>query len=157
VAVTADGGRTWSAAALPAGVGPLHALACPTPARCLAVGTSSPNLAGITPAHSVAVSSTDGGRTWSAAGAPPGIGDAVAVACPTTRRCTAVGTAWTGTAPPAPVGAVATTNDGGATWREPAGPRLATGLVAVACPTATDCVAGGGDLLAGLSLPAPRR
>lgn len=157
VALTTDGGRSWTTADVPADVGPLHDAACPTAARCLAVGTSSPNLADVTPAPSVVLASADGGLTWTTTSAPSGVGNATGISCATATRCAAVGTAWTFTDPPTPVGAVATTTDGGLTWRAPASRRLPAGLAGVACPTTSACVAGGGDELAGVTLPQPRR
>jgi photosystem II stability/assembly factor-like uncharacterized protein len=156
VARSTDGGTNWSAATVPSGTGPLHDLTCPTRTRCLAVGTSSPNLADVTPAPSDVLASTDGGLTWAPSPAPSGVGDATGVSCATASRCATVGTAWTFTNPPNPVGAVADSTDGGRKWRSPSHQQLPAGLEAVVCPTSDDCLAVGGYELARFALPAPR-
>lgn len=156
VAVTGDGGMTWSAATLPPGQGPLHGLACPTPADCLAVGTTATTTIGVAQGQGEVVASTDGGSTWSAAPPPAAVDDAFGVACGSTSTCAVVGTGWTGGAAPAPTGSVAASQDGGGTWRPASDRYLPAGLVAVACPAPVSCVAAGNDELARITLaPAP--
>ncbi len=146
-APAAASARNWvpTRFTLPAGAGGgspvrLRSMACPSAAKCVAVGeyqyqgTEDDSRALL----------LSGGTSWAAAGLPAAAeasGTSLSsVACPTTRLCVAVGTAssaggliltwsgrsWTLTRPSAP------------------GPGSAiTELSGVACPTATECLAVG--------------
>jgi photosystem II stability/assembly factor-like uncharacterized protein len=157
VADTSDAGVTWQAATLPSGIGLLHDVSCPDLQRCVAVGTLSTTDSDVVPGKGVLLTSTDGGRTFGAPRSPSFIDDAFGVSCPVSSRCVAVGTRWAQTTPPTPFAAVATTADRGSTWRSAKARFVPFGLAAVACPTATTCVAVGGDLVAALRWPAPTR
>ena len=153
VAVTSDGGMTWTPATMPSGAGPLHGVACPAPDECLAVGSRSPSTIGVSQGPGEVLVSTDGGGTWTTGAAPASVADAFAAACPTASRCSVVGTGWTTANPPGPTGAAASTTDGGGTWLAGSVRYLPLGLVAVSCPSATQCVAAGNDELAQITLP----
>lgn len=157
VAYTDNGGATWAAATVPPGTGLLHGVSCPSATSCLAVGTTSTTTTDVAQAKGTALTSTDGGHTWSALAAPPGIDDAVSVSCPRTGTCVSVGTVWTPTNPPTPIGGVEATRDGGATWQPPEARYIPSGLTGVDCPTVTACVAAGNNVVARVTLPAPAR
>ena len=161
-----DGGRTWSRGAMVSAVD-ANGVACPTPDRCVAVGSSGSN----TNLNAVVVSN-DGGRTWTAATAVPqpataAEGDTVsqylwAVACPTSTTCVAVGSMtgvstcvipadeYNGT-PAQTYSCTDTYNeillseDAGATWVLQTVPQPTdySGLSGISCPTATVCLAVG--------------
>ena len=156
VAVTTDGGTTWTAASVPAGTGLLHGVACPAPARCIAVGTKSTTDSDVAQGQGQLLVSADAGATWSPLAAPAGIDDAFAISCPTGRACAVVGTVWTPTNPPTPIGGVVATADAGASWAPPPTRYIPSGLTDVDCTGPTSCVAAGNDVLARIALPAPR-
>ena len=129
---------TLTTVALPAGVQSLQDVDCPSATRCWAVGTT---LATPTaPAGGVVVTTTTGGARWSVQTLPPTVGYLTAIACPTTRSCTAVGQVGaTGAGP----GAVLTTSDAGSHWVLQATPAGTADVTAVACPPAGPCTALG--------------
>ncbi|MGH9091507.1 MAG: hypothetical protein ACRDZR_09055, partial [Acidimicrobiales bacterium] len=129
--------------------------ACPTPGDCLAVGTKATTTIGVAQGQGEVLSSTDGGTTWSTGAPPAGVGDASGLACGSASSCAVVGTGWTDATPPGPTGSVAASADGGGTWQAAAARYLPVGLVAVACPSPTACVAAGNDELARITLPGP--
>jgi photosystem II stability/assembly factor-like uncharacterized protein len=151
---TDDAGATWTPQTVPPGIGLLHGVACPGSTRCIATGTTSTTTTDVAQAAGALVSTTDGGATWDAETAPPGVDDAWSVSCPAVRSCAVVGTVWTPTTPPTPIGGVVTTDDGGTTWHVPTIRYVPVGLTGVDCPTARHCVATGNDVLARLTLPA---
>lgn len=153
VALTDDGGATWRLASVPAGTGLLHAAACPGPGRCLTAGTTSSTDTDLAPAPGAVLASTDGGSSFAAAPRPAGVDDGFDLACPVPGRCVLVGTSWTSGADAVPSGAVAVSDDGGLRWRAVATRYLPVGLIGVACPTATACVAAGNDVVARIALP----
>ena len=144
-----DGGVSWSPAVVPADVARLRAVACASAAECVALGnTGSPF------GPTEALTSTDGGQSWSVAG-PVGPAPAVlsSISCPTVTECWAAGTLATSES-----GTVVATDDGGTTWAvAPLPTKLspaeqgATGLSeldvqsvsSISCPTASTCVALG--------------
>jgi photosystem II stability/assembly factor-like uncharacterized protein len=162
IAVTDDDGATWAAATVPQGTGLLHGVSCATPLTCIAVGTKSTTITDVAQSQGEILASTDGGHTWTAITAPPGIDDAFAVSCPTASTCASVGTVWTRptastpTTPQTPTGSVVTTTDGGVTWHPPETRYIPVGLTDVDCPISTSCVAAGGNTLARLVLPLPK-
>jgi photosystem II stability/assembly factor-like uncharacterized protein len=154
VAISTDGGMTWAAATVPAGVGQLQSAACVSPTSCLAAGTTSTTVSDVVPAKGLLLNSADGGQTWSAAPATPSVDDVFGLACPTPTSCAMVGTRWVGT-PAVGAGAVAESADGGATFTRSTTAYTPLTLTALACPTALRCVAVGGDTLARITLPPP--
>ncbi len=110
IARTTDGGSTWTMAApLPKGVGAIpNALSCPTKSYCLLAAGSSNGRAGR------ALVTTNLGRSWRRRKIPKG--DVLpGVTCETPRHCVAVEERFTsGRLASA---RIATTNNGGSTWR----------------------------------------
>jgi photosystem II stability/assembly factor-like uncharacterized protein len=83
VEVSVDGGLGWQPSTLPAGWQLTSALACPSPAECLA-GASASSAAGI-------VVTTDGGATWSVQPLPASVGQVTDLACGSMGQCVAAG------------------------------------------------------------------
>jgi len=123
---------------LPAPVQTLRAVTCPTARRCWAIGST---LATATsPVGAALVATTDGGATWTVETVPPTVRYLSAVACASTRSCSAVGqVGLTGVGP----GAVLTTVNGGATWVLQSVPVGTTDVTAVDCRTGGRCTALG--------------
>jgi len=155
IAVTNDGGTTWTAATIPAGVGKLHGVSCTGIADCVAVGTKATVTTNVVAAPSQVLRSDDGGATWTEVTSPDGVGDAFSVSCPTTDNCATVGTVWTVTDPPTPIGGVVTSGDGGSTWETADARYIPAGLTDVDCPVPTACVAAGNNIVARIALHAP--
>lgn len=151
IAVSSDGGTSWSAASVPAGTGPLSALSCRPKGSCLAVAATSPTTGVVPTSQAELLVSSDGGRTWAAQGALD-LSRGDGIACPTASTCTVVGTLWSGPAPGTPKGNVLTTSDGGRSWRAPPLYYVPGGLLSVTCPTSQQCVAVGGDVIAQIPL-----
>jgi len=155
VAVTDDGGASWTLGTVPAGTGLLHGVTCPTLLSCIAAGTAATATSGITQAKGQLLASTDGGHTWTSVPAPDGLDDIFSIDCPTATSCIAVGTRWTSSKPPTPVGGAVVSTDAGASWAVPPLRYLPSDITAVTCPTGTECLAAGGDVVAQVTLPAP--
>ena len=144
-AYSRDGGTTWRASTMPEGTGNLHAVSC-SGSFCIAsslVSTSSTTVRTI-------VTSSDGGATWSDVTATGLASDVMpfttSFSCATNTQC------WTAGTAPAPGGAnavqigdaqglLAQTVDGGQTWQADQLPSAVHAVMAVSCPTATDCYA----------------
>jgi photosystem II stability/assembly factor-like uncharacterized protein len=154
LAVSADGGRTWTAATVPAGVGLLQDATCVSATRCLAVGTTSTTVSDVVPAKGLLLVSADGGHTWTASAATVPVDDIFGVDCPTATACAVVGTRWQGS-PPIGTGAVAQSKNAGTTFTASRTAYTPLSLSALACPTAVHCVAAGGDSVARITLPPP--
>jgi hypothetical protein len=108
------------------GVGTWRAVTCPTDEICIAVGADSAS-------DGVAAVSSDGGTTWTAGSMPAGTPALVAVACPDTSHCVALGQATT-----------AVSTDGGLTWTtQVVGDPSTTTLLGVTCTSPTTCLAVG--------------
>ena len=127
VSRTDDGGSTWRASTVPSGLGVVIGVVCAA-TRCLAVAST---LGGATQG-TVALTSSDGGTTFTRAGTLP-LATATGLACATADRCAATGTAGSG-------GGLATTVDSGAMWRLAL--RVDGGLSTVSAP-ASGYLAGG--------------
>jgi hypothetical protein len=125
IAISTDGGVTWAAATVPAGTGLVQDAVCATISSCLAVGTTSTTVSAV---------------------------DMFGVACPSRSTCAAVGTNWIGT-PVVGTGAVARSDDGGATFAASATEYTPLALTSLSCPTTQRCVAVGGDTVARITLP----
>ncbi len=156
IAMSADGGQTWSLASVPTGVGILQSAVCVSTSTCIAAGTTTTTVSDVVPAKGELLRSTDGGHTWVAAAATPPVDDVYGVACPSARQCAMVGTKWVGF-PAVGTGAVAQSVDGGVSFRTSSSAYVPISLTAVSCPDTTTCVAVGGDTVARLTLIAPKR
>jgi photosystem II stability/assembly factor-like uncharacterized protein len=152
IAISTDGGGTWTAASVPAGTGLVQGAVCATISSCLAVGTMSTTVSAVVPAKGQLLTSDDGGHTWASAtaGQQP-VDDMYGVDCPSGSTCAVVGTNWIGI-PAVGTGAVAHSSDGGATFTASATEYTPLALTALACPTARRCVAVGGDTVARITL-----
>ncbi len=131
---TSDGGKTWEAQTLPAGIGSLTGVSCASTSDCWAVGLAPST------ASPVAVGTTDGGRIWTAATVPAGVSALLGVDCPTTSDCWAVGYDVSSSTS---YGAVIATADGGGTWQIESVPSVRGELKAVDCVGPKDCWAVG--------------
>jgi len=141
-------GRSWSVQPIPtpsgSGANSLESVACPAPARCVAVGYRT-----VGPGYTVALVETWNGRRWSITGSPTHVGARFSwlagVACASATSCEAVGSYETAS------GATYALAEGydGHRWlldgvaqpRGAAVPSIA--LSGVECRTATSCVAVG--------------
>lgn len=89
IALTSDGGNTWTMASAPSGSGELYDVSCPSATACVAVGAASQ-------AGPALLYSTNGGSSWSF-GSVNGKGSASnaaqSVSCPSATECVAVGSA----------------------------------------------------------------
>lgn len=156
VAVSADGGQTWALGTVPSGTGVLQSTACLSASDCLAAGTTGTTVSDVVPAQGALLSSTDGGHTWApSAGAVP-VDDVYGLACPSALQCAMVGTKWVGT-PAVGAGGVAESTDAGLTFKSSPTSYVPITLTAVACPSASGCLAVGGDTVARLTLLHPGR
>jgi len=152
VAVSTDGGETWTAAAVPSGAGLVQGVGCATISSCLAVGTTSTTVSSVVPARGALLASHDGGHTWVMSAGPQPVDDMYGIDCPSRSICAVVGTDWVGT-PAVGTGAVASSRDGGATFTPSSTQYTPLALTALACPTVHGCVAVGGDTVARVRLP----
>jgi hypothetical protein len=159
---SADGGSSWSAAIVPAGIAVIRAVSCSDDGECMAVAngpsSTSAAAAGAGPyGPSTVLISADGGRSWTAPGAR-GLTSAelTTIACPSALDCWAGGfTSGTGDNG-SEVGVIESTQDGGATWSAETLPTMASsaqqaksGLVdldienvsSISCPADASCLA----------------
>ena len=157
IAVTDDGGTNWISAPVPPGVGVLHGVDCTAGSTCVAVGTKSTTTTDVALAPSQVLVSDDRGASWNLTASPMGVGDAFAVSCPPSGGCAAVGTVWTVTNPPTPIGGVVASGAGGLAWQTIRTRYVPVGLTGVDCPTPTSCVAAGNDVVARIALPLPKK
>jgi len=145
--VTADGGQTWTTAAVP-GTFRANSLECFTGDTCIATGMTPSTYQITNPSASTpagAIYSTDGGFTWTASQVTqtwPGGGSIVAMSCSNAQDCLA-------TEVPNGQGgdyALVSTEDGGKSWAPLDGnlPSDLT-LLSIACPTMSNCSVAGSD------------
>lgn len=132
VALTGNGGRSWSAPSLPASIPALDAVACGDADHCVAVG------------RGVIVNSSDGGATWSVQDPPAANTTLLGVACESSQ-CLATGVSPNPGGPYAPK--MLRSGDSGATWAAVELQGGVLGLGSVACPTPSFCVAVGASLM----------
>ncbi len=154
VAVSADGGQTWTTATVPSGLGVLQSTACLSASVCLAAGTTATTVSDVVPAKGELLRSVDGGHTWEPSTRALPVEDVYGLACPSAQQCAMVGTEWFGL-PEVGVGAVGQTTDAGVTFRGSPTSYIPLTLTAVACPSVSDCIAVGGQTLARITLLHP--
>ncbi len=135
ILASANGGATWNQPVLPIANATLLGVTCSTMTNCTAIGVTSPSNGQAFVGQ--AITSNDGGNTWTAATLPPGTGALGGVACPTSTFCVAVGAS------------IMVSNDGGQTWAIATVPTGIGdgGLRSVSCSSALDCVAVGANPL----------
>lgn len=155
VALSTDGGKTWSLASVPNGIGVLRSATCTGASACLAAGSTSNAVNDVVPAKGVLLHSGDGGHSWQPAGGPPPVNDVFDLECPSPRVCAMVGTLWKNT-PAVGTGGVAQSGDGGATFDLSSAAYAPLTLTALSCPSATACFAAGGDTLARVTVAPPK-
>jgi photosystem II stability/assembly factor-like uncharacterized protein len=158
VAVSADGGQTWALASVPSGTGVLQSTACLSPTDCLAAGTTGTTVSDVVPAKGALLHSTDGGHTWvpSSGTSTLPVDDVYGLACPSDDQCAMVGTKWVGS-PAVDAGGVAESTDAGLTFRSSPTSYVPITLTSVACPSASRCMAVGGNTVVRLRLLRPPR
>jgi len=130
-------GVSWSGVPLAGIVGPkatLEGISCPTTSTCIAVGARSRITTGGT--GGIALTTSDGGETWSAAPLPAWIGGLASVSCMSETTCAAVGAD------------LVVTDDAGQSWLNRPVAGGIDGLTSIACPSASTCVALGPNPLA---------
>jgi photosystem II stability/assembly factor-like uncharacterized protein len=152
VVVSTDDGVSWTAADVPAGTGLLQDAWCATATRCLAVGTTSDTVSDVVPAHGALLVSNDGGHTWFPSAAVQPVDNIFGVSCPSARDCVVVGTQWVNHTSVG-IGGVATSENAGAQFTAARTVYTPLSLIAVTCPTASSCIAVGGDTVARIALP----
>jgi len=155
IALSPDGGQTWTSATVPQGIGVLHGASCVSDSVCLAVGTTSTTVSDVVPAHGQLLRSADGGHTWMPSTSNPPVDDVFAIDCPSASSCAMVGTKWAGN-PVVGTGAVGESHDGGVTFAPASSAYVPITLTALDCPTPVLCLAAGGDTLARITLPLPK-
>ena len=156
ISISTDGGRTWSLATVPPGLGVLQSAACLSASVCLAAGTTSTTVSDVVPAKGELLRSTDGGHTWVPSTGLLPVDDVYGIACPSARQCAVVGTKWVGF-PAIGTGAVAQSLTGGLTFRASSSAYVPITLTALSCPDQAVCAAVGGNTLARITLVAPRK
>ena len=132
IAVTTDGGTTWSPVSV-SGVDELAGVSCPTTSACTAVGYGSSGGAVII-STADADTTASGGSTWTPATVPSGVSYLGAVSCPSSTTCYATGYTTSGPAIIAELG--------GASWVSQAPPVGLVDVTAISCPTTSTCFAG---------------
>jgi photosystem II stability/assembly factor-like uncharacterized protein len=129
ISASTNGGKTWSAEVVPAGVLSLSAISCPTALRCLAGGAAA--------AAGAIVSTRDGGHTWVLEHAPQGSVDITGVQCTPIGGCLALSTDGS-------VYSSASSNNYGATWTTGGDlPATLEGAGGLSCEGTLQCLVAG--------------
>ena len=148
VVVRIEGGTGSRAAAIPSGAKALDAVSCPSATTCIAAGGAF--MPGTVALHPDVLVSHDGGASWAGAVLPIAQGQLESVSCSSTSHCVALGASSykRGTATftvdlSKPVGLIS--SDGGLSWKVATVPGGSGGPTAVACQSASHCLAVGDD------------
>lgn len=137
VVATNDGGKSW-ARQVTTMTGELVSVSCANAFRCIAVGLAGQNGSRI---GSFALTTDNGGRSWTNRAIAGTTLTLSAVSCPTSQACVAVGSTTAAVGSGNPVALV--TTDDGARWRRAVAPGHDIALNNVSCPDAEHCVATG--------------
>jgi hypothetical protein len=147
-----NAGASWEEPTVPGSTLPLDAVSCQSAVVCAAIG-EWPVAASRGSAGMAAVFSTDGGRTWSAAGIPPAIAGLSTISCTSSGFCLAGGEGFgtdaaTGNVPQV----IVASSDGGARWSQVAVPtgyfllghvRSSITISSIHCTTGAQCILTG--------------
>jgi hypothetical protein len=145
VGVTASGSDATtlaaSAAVAPKGMSSLSGVSCPAVDHCVAVGAAT----GSTQPNGVpgAISTINGGASWSKANLQGGPNQVVAVSCATKTQCVGVGGDITASFAGTDAAGIIVTSDGGRSWTGHLLPDADGYLTGVSCPSSRRCVAVG--------------
>ncbi len=132
IASSPDGGASWSNLTVPSTTPELYAVACADVNDCVAAGQGA------------LLTTHDGGRSWTVEDPPTPKTTLLGVTC-LGQTCLATGISPN---PGGPYdGQILRSGDDGDTWAASTLPPHALGVGAVACPTATFCVAVGAEIL----------
>ncbi|HEV3213200.1 MAG TPA: hypothetical protein VGZ03_07390 [Acidimicrobiales bacterium] len=133
VTVSSDGGRRWTTRSLPASVGVVGGLSCGSPTTCAIPSPRS------SPQPLVAATTTDAGATWAVARITSSSGTGGGgVSCPHAATCFVDGFG-------SPPDVVFVGHPSAATWSPRGVPSGRSGLLGVACATASICLSVGID------------
>ncbi|HTW09941.1 MAG TPA: hypothetical protein VME46_20735 [Acidimicrobiales bacterium] len=139
LAVSRNGGLSWSRSLVPAGVTTLASVSCTSRSHCTAVGEYlEPAASDIRPG--VVVVTVDEGRSWTRQAITPA-GQLEGVSCASAARCVAIGSAGLGDNSSGSFALM--TANGGRSWASVTIGASALELSAISCPSARYCVAAG--------------
>jgi hypothetical protein len=143
LAVTRDGGHSFTVDPLPTGVGTLRSLSCPSVDVCMGlVETRGPTRR---PVNATLLVTDDGGSTFH--DEPILAGDLmIGLACTSSTDCTVVGSTDASVTDIVSVGVAAVTTDQGRTWTQgsvPAGFGITRDLSSLSCPDTQHCFVTG--------------
>ena len=145
IAVTSDGGVTWTSQSVPAGVDGFQSISCPTPTSCMALGWHSNSVTN--QEDSVLFVTTDSGTMWTPQPLPSNFGVASsALSCVTVSMCV-LGGVFTNT--PNFLAGFATTSIGGSHWTIETAPGVLTTPQSISCASTSLCVAVGPNYVSG--------
>ena len=128
VAITSNGGSTWSIENGIPQVGVLNGISCITASQCIAVGEANGN--------GIVELTINGGTTWTPGSLPTGTSSLNDVFCSSTTLCIAVGDTLLGAV-------VELSSDAGATWTSEAVPSDLVDLTSISCASSNICEAVG--------------
>ncbi len=141
VGVSKNSGNTFATGTLPASTPVLNAVSCVGGSTCVAVGS-----------HDI-LNSSDNGLTWTSHQVRDlGTISLLGAGCQSSTLCVAAGMESVQIDPNGASylvnqAVIWTSADGGQTWKKAAVPPGVAGIMAVACPTASRCIAAGSSVL----------
>lgn len=145
LAVTSDGGHSFTIDPLPTGVGTLRTLSCPSTDVCMGLVSAVAASSTSGPVDATLLVTDDGGSRFHDEPVLPG-DSMIDLACTSRTDCTAVGVTDASMNTRPPVGVSAVTSNQGRTWTVgsfPVGFGITRGLFALSCPDAMHCFAMG--------------
>ncbi len=136
LAITTNGGITWSAPPIPANLAIVWSIDCASASDCVALAqlTGTAYQQG----GDTVLTTTDGGATW-ASNPLPASWQLLFVACPSANTCYATG--WRNLTA-GPTALLATSGDGGRTWGAVPLPGAAVTANGLSCTSTTSCTLG---------------
>lgn len=133
-ATSKNAGSTFTSESLPPGTPSLSSVSCSGPSTCVAVG-----------GHDI-IASSDGGASWSAHLLSNTDLTLLGAGCQTSTLCL-VGGINAHPTRQSNQAVILVSSDGGSTWAPSSVPSFVAGIAAIACTTATRCIAVGSNVL----------